>query len=186
MASIDHARYNCSARITRGYKLPARDVIHAVAQRGHEERQDASIVFARGIYEGQPTDLELRPEESPLLAEMIARQATIAIRDAEADERLDDLWRRRLHARALLCIPLLGKDEPIGFLFFIDQRAPRLWRADEVSWAESFATHAALALEKAYLYSQVERVATLEERQPIAAERSRSIRLAGRGKSASG
>ena len=89
---------------------------------------------------------------------------------AEADERLDDLWRRRLHARALLCIPLLGKDEPIGFLFFIDQRAPRLWRADEVSWAESFATHAALALEKAYLYSQVERVATLEERQRIAAE----------------
>ncbi len=141
----------------------------AVVMRWNEEQQAASLVFSRGLLEA-PADLELRAGESALLADLLARQATIAIRDADADERLDDFWRLRMCARALLCIPLLGKDKPIGFLFFIDRRAPRFWRSDEVSWAESFAGHAALALEKAYLYSRVERVATLEERQRIAAE----------------
>jgi signal transduction histidine kinase len=142
----------------------------AVVMRWNEERQDAAIVFARGVHEDWPADLVLKAQESRLLADLLERQATIAIRDAHTDERLDDFWRQRLHAQAMLCIPLLGKDEPIGFMFFVDQRAPRLWRTDEVSWAESFAGSAALSLEKAYLYSQVERVATLEERQRIAAE----------------
>ncbi len=142
----------------------------AMVARWNEERQDATVVFVHGLYEKGGPDLDLRPEESPLLADLLARQSTIAIQDTEADERLDGYWRATLHARALLCIPLLGKDRPLGFLFFLDQRAPRLWRSDEVAWAESFANHAALALEKAYLYSQVERMATLEERQRIAAE----------------
>ncbi|RPI51079.1 MAG: GAF domain-containing protein, partial [Chloroflexi bacterium] len=142
----------------------------AVVMRWNEERQDATIVFTHGFYEERPPDVELRPRESALLADLLARQSTVAIKDSDDDDRLDDFWRRTLRVRALLCIPLLGKDEPLGFLFFIDQRAPRFWRSDEVAWAESFANHAALALEKAYLYSQVERVATLEERQRIAAE----------------
>ena len=142
----------------------------AVVMRWNEERQNATIVFTHGLYEERTPGVELWPQESPLLADLLARQSTIAIKDGDVDDRLDDFWRRTLQVRALLCIPLLGKDEPLGFLFFIDQRAPRFWRSDEVAWAESFANHAALALEKAYLYSQVERVATLEERQRIAAE----------------
>ena len=79
-------------------------------------------------------------------------------------------WREQFKVKALLCLPLLGRDKPLGLLFLVDQQEPRQWRPNEVAWAESFANSAAIALEKALLYEQAELLATLEERQRIAAE----------------
>jgi signal transduction histidine kinase len=94
----------------------------------------------------------------------------VAIEDTRLDPRVPALWREELPLRALLCVPLWGKDRPLAFLLLADVERPRHWRANEVAWAESFANHAAIALGKAYLYEQAERAATLEERQRIAAE----------------
>jgi signal transduction histidine kinase len=104
------------------------------------------------------------------LQNLISQRRSIAIGDGRTDARVPDAWQKRFGVEALLCIPLWGKDRPMGFLFLVDRQRPRQWQATALAWAESFASQAAIALEKAYLYEQAERVATLEERQRIAAE----------------
>jgi signal transduction histidine kinase len=134
-----------------------------------EEAGEAVGVFAHGLNSSIP-GLRIHPEESGLLQELVSHQGSVAIEDTQADPRVPPLWRDKLAVKALLCVPLWGKDLPLGFLFLSDLERPRHWREAEVAWAESFANHAAIALGKAYLYEQAERLATLEERQRIAAD----------------
>ncbi|MGC9336296.1 MAG: GAF domain-containing protein, partial [Anaerolineae bacterium] len=134
-----------------------------------EETGEAVGVFAHGLNSSIP-GLRIHPEESGLLQELISQKGSVAVEDTQADPRVPPLWRDKLAVKALLCVPLWGKDLPLGFLFLSDLERPRHWREAEVAWAESFANHAAIALGKAYLYEQAERLATLEERQRIAAD----------------
>ena len=81
-----------------------------------------------------------------------------------------EYWLEKLDIRAMLCLPLWTKDKPLGLLYLVDQRTPRRWRPDEVILAQSFANRAAIAVENAYLHQEVERTATMQERERIAAE----------------
>jgi signal transduction histidine kinase len=138
--------------------------------RWDEEEGEALEVFSYGLDESGLQMLQVRPEESPLLQELIAHRRSVAIEDGRSDPRILPVWRERYDVQALLCLPLWGKEKPLGFLFLVDRQAPRRWQVNEVTWAESFVNNAAIALENAYLYEQAERAATLEERQRIAAE----------------
>jgi GAF domain-containing protein len=108
--------------------------------------------------------------ELPCLYELVARRRSIAIEDAQNDSRVPEQWRTVLDVRALLCLPLWTKDKPLGLLFLIDQRAPRHWRPDEIILAQSFANRATIAVENAYLHQEIEKTATMQERQRIATE----------------
>ncbi|MGD8791036.1 MAG: GAF domain-containing protein [Anaerolineae bacterium] len=133
------------------------------------ERQIACGLFGHGL----DLDVEnicLELAESELLQSLISQRSSITIANGRDDARIPADWQARFGVEALLCIPLWAKDRPMGFLFLIDRQQPRHWQATSLAWAESFASQAAIALEKAYLYEQAERVATLEERQRIAAE----------------
>ncbi len=142
----------------------------AILLRLEKELQDAVGVVGYGLNGESVMDLRLQSDESRLIQDLISRQLSIAIEDGDTDPRIPTQWREQFRIKALLCLPLLGRDRPLGFLFLIDQQAPRRWRQNEVAWAESFANSAAIALEKALLYEQAELLATLEERQRIAAE----------------
>lgn len=134
------------------------------------QRQQASNV---ANYSGAwPPDetLDVPPGEVPMLDNLTSRQRSIAIPDARSDARVPPVWRDAFDIQALLCLPLWTKSKPLGFLYLIDQRAPRRWRPDEIILAQSFANRAAIALENAHLHKQVERAAALEERQRIAAD----------------
>jgi signal transduction histidine kinase len=133
------------------------------------DRQSACGLFGHGL-DLDVRDLCLEVDESELLQSLISQRRSIAIGEGRNDMRVPTEWQKRFRVEALLCIPLWGKDRPLGFLFLVDRQQPRQWRATALAWAESFASQAAVALEKAYLYHQAERLATLEERQRIAAE----------------
>lgn len=140
----------------------------AAVMRWNEDLEYATLVFALGLEDVEPGDLRLSLQECAVLQELMAKQSAVAIGDTTLIHA--PCWFERFAIKAVLCIPLLGKDQPFGLLALIDQKEPRNWSHNEVAWAESYANHAALALEKAYFYTQIERVATLEERQRIAAE----------------
>ena len=94
----------------------------------------------------------------------------IAVNDPWSDERIPIYWVDVLGIRTILCLPLWVHDEPVEFLFLLDQRGPRAWREEELKLIEAFTNRAAIALENANLHKQVELAAALEERQRIAAE----------------
>jgi len=134
-----------------------------------EESQQAIPVFSYSLNVDLDS-LRFEPHETELLASLLETRGALPVDDGETDPRIPASWRRLLGARALLAVPLWGKDRPLAFLILIDEQARRKWRPNEVVWVESFANPTAIALENAYLYTQIERAAVLEERQRIAAE----------------
>jgi signal transduction histidine kinase len=138
--------------------------------RWDEEQREAVEVFSYGLDEPELEGLRVPAEESGLLQELFASRRSVAIEDGQSDPRIPPRWRERYGVKSLLCLPLWGKERPLGFVCLVDRLAARRWQPGEVTWAESFVNNAAIALENAYLYEQAERAATLEERQRIAAD----------------
>ncbi|MBN1180192.1 MAG: GAF domain-containing sensor histidine kinase [Anaerolineae bacterium] len=122
-----------------------------------------------GSNEADPGEDRIDLEGDALLPSLITQRRAIPIEDIRSDPRVSR-WCMALTASALVCLPVWGKMDPLGFLVLIDRRGPRRWRPDELTLIESFVNRAAIALENAYLHQQVERAAALEERQRIAAE----------------
>jgi signal transduction histidine kinase len=138
--------------------------------RWDEENQQGLAVASYGLDGQRIEGMGLQLAESPILSELATRRRSIPIEDSHADARVPDAWRQALDMRALLCVPVWGAEDPLAFLFMIDQRQPRRWNTGEIELVESFVNRAAVALENAYLHKQLERAATLEERQRIAAD----------------
>ncbi|MEJ2208373.1 MAG: GAF domain-containing protein, partial [Anaerolineae bacterium] len=134
-----------------------------------EESRQAVPVFSYNL-KVELESLCFEPDETELLAALLETRGALPVEDGETGPGVPISWQRLLGARALLAVPLWGKDRPLAFLILIDARPRRKWRHSEVVWVESFANPVAIALENAYLYSQIERAAVLEERQRIAAE----------------
>jgi PAS domain S-box-containing protein len=134
-----------------------------------EENQQVETVSSFSADGPELEDLS-GPPDGLILRDLIGQDRSIAIEDAQADPRVPPKWREKLSIKALLCLPIGGKQKPARFLCVIEQHRPRRWRAEEVALAESFVHSAAIALENAHLHRQAERAAMLEERQRIAAE----------------
>lgn len=105
-----------------------------------------------------------------LISDLCAFNKTIVVSDSTKDERIPQKWNMELQTVALLCAPIWGEEEPEDFLFILDTGKTKSWRSKDVELVESFIYQAAVALENAHLYKQLERAATLEERQRIAAD----------------
>ncbi len=97
--------------------------------------------------------------------EAIRAREVLEVGDAMLDERLQDAVSvARAGVRSAICVPLLGRNGPIGALY-----ADQVWYAgrftpEQIQYAMAFAAHAAAALETAQLYDDRERHfrATLE------------------------
>lgn len=141
--------------------------------RWDEEHQMAVGVSSYGV-EGKGVEgTQIPLDEDNLLSALVSQRQSITIDgggDGWKDSRILSSWQNARDSDALLCVPVWGRESPLGFLFLIDRRGPRKWRPDEVELIESFINRAAVALENAHLHKQLEWAAALEERQRIAAE----------------
>lgn len=118
-----------------------------------------------------------------LIDNLIATGKSIVINNLDDKPRLPSDWKQKAGISSVLCTPIWDVDEPVEFLFIFDTEENRSWRLRDVELVESFVSRAAVALENAHLYSQLEWAATIEERQRIAAEMhdglAQSISLVG-------
>lgn len=135
-----------------------------------EELQEVELVSSYGMSEAQGEILRAQPGASALITDLVTKHESVAIGDARVDPRVPPVWREKLGIRALLCVPIWGSEESLGFLFLMDRETPRLWRLGELELIESFVNRAAVALMNANLHNQLEWAAALEERQRIAAD----------------
>lgn len=69
--------------------------------------------------------------------------------------------------RSFLGTPIVLRGEPLGNLYLTEKQGAEEFTADDAEALETLAAQAAIAIENARLYEQVERVSVLEERQRI-------------------
>ncbi len=100
----------------------------------------------------------LLPSDHPLVAHLFRSKRPLAIPDVTDPKFahiIDPKFVEAFDIHAILLVPLIHREEVIGFLVLNDTHAPRSFSPDEIELAESAATQAVVAIEKARLFTAV-------------------------------
>jgi signal transduction histidine kinase/ActR/RegA family two-component response regulator len=81
----------------------------------------------------------------------------VVVTDAWKDEWLNQGHIRKHNIRAVLVVPLIGKERPLGVIFFNYHSSPHLFTDVEVNFARQLAGIASAALDNAQLFDQRKR-----------------------------
>jgi diguanylate cyclase (GGDEF)-like protein len=100
------------------------------------------------------------PLDNRLFQEMHRRGQPIIINDASADKRFMN-WGEVTHIRGWIGLPLLAMGKAIGCLT-IDSCEPNAYDVADAALVQSFANEAAIAIEKARLFQQVQQLAVTD------------------------
>lgn len=121
---------------------------------------DGDIVI-KGAVHGIASELMFRerhPVNQGLNGLVIQTQRALFITHPQTDERIDPALRERLArvgVRSWLGVPLRGRERVVGALYVVSRRA-RGFTAAEIEILEAFADQAAIAIENARLFAQVQ------------------------------
>ena len=109
----------------------------------------------------------IRDSGEGLLGAVIHGQETIRLDDITADQRYAGFPTGHPIMTSFLGVPIVGAGETLGNLYLADKiNAPSFSEGDE-ELIRLLAAHAAVAIQNARLYAQLERLAVLEERTRI-------------------
>jgi diguanylate cyclase (GGDEF)-like protein len=116
------------------------------------------VMAARGFPdEATPLDVSFPAGDDPFVQEVSRTHRPLILEDAQSDPRF-----RRLggtdYVRGWICAPLVVHDEVIGVLT-VDSRQPGAFDERHARLVQTFAHHAALALENARLHQEIRRQA---------------------------
>lgn len=132
------------------------EVLRVRASRGYEQYTDPALVES----------LSINPAEDPLFQQLIARRRSFVVLDTTRTAS----WRVRPgleHVRNWFAVPLIASAEVMGF-FCADKTIPAFFTPEHVNTAELLAIPAAIALQNARLFAQVQagqaRLQALSER----------------------
>ncbi len=134
------------------------------------------IVDASGVIEAFITsglDPETRARIGPLprghgfLGLIIRENGSIRIPDIALDERRYGFPPNHPEMHSFLGVPVTVKGRSVGNLYFTDKASGQEFTAADQALVETFARHAAIAIENARLHEQVQRLAVVDERERI-------------------
>jgi GAF domain-containing protein len=81
----------------------------------------------------------------------------------------EDEYLRQKHPKSVLCVPIVNQTKPVGVLYLENNLTARVFTSDRVTVLELVASQAAISLENASLYSDLQRSeADLLEAQQLA------------------
>lgn len=125
----------------------------------------------RFIYSGMSTqDVKAVghwPRGIGLLGAVIHEQKVIRLENISEDPRSVGFPDGHPPMTTFLGVPIVGAGETLGNLYLTDKRENALFTTGDERLIKMLAAHAAVAIQNARLYSQVERLAILEERTRI-------------------
>jgi len=98
------------------------------------------------------TRTEDEDERHAVLA--IESRRPIAVTDVLTDDRVNREHLRRYDIHAVLTLPLISREEPVGVIFFNYRDAPRAFTEAETDFAQQLATTATIAMENARLFDE--------------------------------
>jgi PAS domain S-box-containing protein len=134
------------------------------------QKNDFQVVSSFGLSEIEMSLICKYVTERELLTDLSINPRTVVLTDLQDDPRVSPLLMKHLRVNKLLCLPIIGVQQPLEILILLDQQESRQWRRNEIELIESFVNRAAIALENAFLHRQIEWAAALEERYRIAAD----------------
>jgi signal transduction histidine kinase len=134
-------------------------------------RDPVSIGTQRFVQSGMtPEEIKLMPHwprGEGLLGAVIHSQQAIRIDAIAGDPRSVGFPENHPVMTSFLGVPVVGGSETLGNLYLTDKLDGSPFTESDQRLVEMLAAHAAVAIQNARLYAQVERLAVLEERQRI-------------------
>jgi len=141
-------------------------VEHAGAERGllilfpgDEPRIAAEATTGRGQVEVTLRQMPVSPRELPesVLHTVIRMRESVILDDALAQNPFSaDEYIRQKHARSVLCLPLVKQAKLIGVLYLENNLASHVFTPARISVLELLASQAAISLENARLYNDLQ------------------------------
>jgi PAS domain S-box-containing protein len=127
---------------------------------GDELRVEAEATAAGGAVAVRlgiaATTAEILAE--PVLRHAVQTQDIVMLADASSDDRFaSDAYIRRNHTRSILCVPLMKQARQIGVLYLENNREPHAFSAVSVRLLKLLASQAAVSLENARLYAELQK-----------------------------
>ncbi len=102
-----------------------------------------------------------------LLGAIVAEQKSIRLKRLSDDDRSVGFPIGHPTMTSFLGVPIIGAGEPLGNLYLTEKIDAHEFSEADQKLVEMLAAHAAIAIQNAHLYEQVERLAILEERSRI-------------------
>jgi predicted ATPase/signal transduction histidine kinase len=148
-------------------KLMRLAVVHAAAERGvlillqdDVPHIEAEATSGRGSVEVSVRRLRVTPSDLPhsALQYVLRTHERLVLDDASA-EGLDpnDVYVARNHPRSVLCVPIFKLTKVVGALYLENNLTTCAFTPDRVAVLDFLASQAAIALENARLYSELQR-----------------------------
>ena len=101
---------------------------------------------------------------------VIRTQESVLLDDASADHVYSkDEYVKRKRSRSVLCLPIVKQAKLVGALYLENNLAPFVFTPDRVAVLQLLASQAAISLENAALYSDLQLQAGLLQRLPVSA-----------------
>ena len=123
------------------------------------------------IHSGIPSDLVKQighlPEGHGLLGAIIAEKRSIRLPKIDADRRSVGFPAGHPPMDSFLGVPVVAGDKVLGNLYLTNKGDGVEFSAEDQNVVEMLAAHAAIAIQNAHLYEQVEQLAIVDERQRI-------------------
>jgi PAS domain S-box-containing protein len=154
-------------------------VEHAGAQRGllilirdDEPRIEAEAIIGPGGIEVVLRQEQATPSDLPesALYYVIRTQQNVLLDDASSDNVYSkDEYVRQNRSRSILCLPIVRQAKLVGVLYLENNLAPLVFTPSRVDLLQLLASQAAISLENASLYSDLQLQAGLLQRLPVSA-----------------
>jgi predicted ATPase/signal transduction histidine kinase len=128
--------------------------------RGGEPRIEAEATAGHGTIEVVVRQEPVTPSDLPqsALHYVIRTQEGVLLDDASADGvYAKDEYVRRKRARSILCLPLVKQKKLVGALYLENNLTPFVFTPERISVLQLLASQAAISLENAGLYSDLQR-----------------------------
>jgi PAS domain S-box-containing protein len=126
---------------------------------GNEPRVAAEATTGRGHVEVTLRQTAASPGELPesVLHTVIRTRQSVILDDASAQNPFpEDEYILQKHARSVLCVPLVKQSKLIGVLYLENNLASHVFTPARISVLELLASQAAISLENARLYSDLQ------------------------------
>ena len=127
--------------------------------RGDEPQIEAEATTADGRVEVAVRQKAVMPSDLPqsALHYVIRTREAVVLDDASAENlHSDDEYVRQKRPRSVLCLPIVKQSKLIGALYFENNLTPSAFTSDRITVLELLAAQAAISLENASLYSDLQ------------------------------
>ncbi|HEY0799598.1 MAG TPA: ATP-binding protein, partial [Steroidobacteraceae bacterium] len=140
--------------------------------RDGEPRIEADATTRLGRIDVAVREEQAAPSDLPLSAlhYVIRTREGVLLDDASSDRLYSkDEYVRQNHSRSVLCLPIVRQSKLVGVLYLENNLAPSVFTPSRVAVLQLLAAQAAISLENASLYSDLEVQAGLLQNLPVSA-----------------